>query len=120
MLNLGVQVVLDIAQLGLRKARLQSLRTLENGWDIALGIQQQTRTIMRRDGTEGIQQLDHIPGVRLTYGGTGESLEHPLALWRDGGNHRGRNRYHAIGGRHQCQSASQADAESRGREADWH
>src|ERR1019366_164183 len=81
MLNLGVQVVLDIAQLGLRKARLQSLRTLENGWDIALGIQQQTRTIMRRDGTEGIQQLDHIPGVRLTYGGTGKSLEHPLALW---------------------------------------
>src|SRR5450759_67926 len=89
MLNLGVQVVRDIAQFGLRKARLQSLCTLEDGGDIALGIKQQARTIMGRHGTEGSEQLHHIPRVRLTYARTGESLKHPLTLRRDGHNHRG-------------------------------
>src|ERR1039458_10889278 len=46
MLNLGVQVARDIAQFGLRKARLQSLCTLKNRGDIALGIKQQARTIV--------------------------------------------------------------------------
>src|ERR1019366_4538349 len=60
MLNVRTQIGSDISQIALRQGRIQSGCALENGWDVTLSVEQQSRTIVGGDRTEEVEQFNHI------------------------------------------------------------
>src|ERR1019366_2636404 len=80
MLNVRTQIGSDISQIALRQGRLQCGRPLENGRDVTLSVEQQSRTIVGGDGPEEVEQFNHISGIGLAHGGAGKILEHPFDL----------------------------------------
>src|ERR1019366_1422880 len=60
MLNVRTQIGSDISQIAFGQGGIQSGCALENGWDVTLSVEQQSRTIVGGDGPEEVEQFNHI------------------------------------------------------------
>src|SRR6266702_8805463 len=64
-LHLGADLVRNDLFFRARKLCLQIVRAVEEPLDVALRIEKEARTIVRWNGTELLQELEDVAGVRL-------------------------------------------------------